>query len=538
MGGQSHSLGDVGKLTSGPVDLLQASKVTALLEGRKIGQAFPGKVASPVVTVAGVTGLLPPWGQETDPDCIWLSLHSTSLNPKLPLDSGARKAPDKDATVTHLCLQKAQILKQLKESLQSLEQDYLITKEKHRDIQLQSYKSGGKPVGEFDPNRMVEGEIFRLGMLLEDIKEKMDENDHSPSFAMSAVLDQSEPNSTSHAMLHENPVLLISNVEENKIEPEVIPLREGNEETIEGLQTELVLDKSKEQVDNCDLLSQQPKKVEDGGTGSRRSRHGRFAIVIQEEALNLDLSDSDFSSNSEDSLFSTSFITGSQSRKASACRSKSYRVHSARLEKHVPNLGYKYTRQERECMKLKEYDDFVLSCMMRRKLISTPTSYHCRKLTNNNMSLTIDNWRKPYDWECTKGLNNLKRGMASKIPSFSQRKNIFSPALHARGDSEERNGLVSNLPLRQNFVPGTHYSSIYNTFMRSPPYLTKRISGGRAMFNFGNKNEDLINNKILNSILDDAIQTANSMKEITERMVRAVSADLARAHVHRILDSG
>ncbi|NXC09288.1 AKND1 protein, partial [Orthonyx spaldingii] len=65
-------------------------------------------------------------------------------------------------------------LNQLKRYLDALERNYLTAREEHHNLQLQSYKDKPINLGEFDPERRVEGGIFRLGMLLEDIQEQMD----------------------------------------------------------------------------------------------------------------------------------------------------------------------------------------------------------------------------------------------------------------------------------------------------------------------------------------------------------------------------
>ncbi|NXW62705.1 AKND1 protein, partial [Eurystomus gularis] len=67
-------------------------------------------------------------------------------------------------------------LNQLKRYLDALERNYLSAREEHRNLQLQNYKDKSINVGEFDPERKVEGEIFRLGMLLEDIQEQTDDS--------------------------------------------------------------------------------------------------------------------------------------------------------------------------------------------------------------------------------------------------------------------------------------------------------------------------------------------------------------------------
>ncbi|NWZ71167.1 AKND1 protein, partial [Acrocephalus arundinaceus] len=65
-------------------------------------------------------------------------------------------------------------LNQLKRYLDALERNYLKAREEHHSLQLQNYKDKPINLGEFDPERRVEGRIFRLGMLLEDIQEQID----------------------------------------------------------------------------------------------------------------------------------------------------------------------------------------------------------------------------------------------------------------------------------------------------------------------------------------------------------------------------
>ncbi|XP_043914098.1 microtubule organization protein AKNA [Protopterus annectens] len=61
---------------------------------------------------------------------------------------------------------------QLKEALDTLERGYLQARDEHRKLQRQS---GNFRLGDFDPDRKVEGDIFRLGMALEDLKDRIDQ---------------------------------------------------------------------------------------------------------------------------------------------------------------------------------------------------------------------------------------------------------------------------------------------------------------------------------------------------------------------------
>ncbi|KAE8610999.1 hypothetical protein XENTR_v10012298 [Xenopus tropicalis] len=76
------------------------------------------------------------------------------------------------------------IFQDLKSSVEALELDYLFKKEKHRQMQLQAYRAESQMVGEFDLEREVEGQIFRLEMLLENIQEQL--NAKVPSTESSA----------------------------------------------------------------------------------------------------------------------------------------------------------------------------------------------------------------------------------------------------------------------------------------------------------------------------------------------------------------
>ncbi|NWX99166.1 AKND1 protein, partial [Nothoprocta ornata] len=67
------------------------------------------------------------------------------------------------------------VLNDLKRCLDALEQNYLTAKEEHHNLQLQNNKDKSINVGKFDPERKVEGEIFGLGMLLEEIHEEPDD---------------------------------------------------------------------------------------------------------------------------------------------------------------------------------------------------------------------------------------------------------------------------------------------------------------------------------------------------------------------------
>ncbi|NXL11859.1 AKND1 protein, partial [Mesembrinibis cayennensis] len=142
-------------------------------------------------------------------------------------------------------------LNQLKRYLDALERNYLTAREEHHNLQLQNHKDKSINIGEFDPERKVEGEIFRLGMLLEDIQEQTDdskcnfsslltsyESAHSPyslceSSVVSSIADPPERRGMETAFLHKN------NEGEKSQTTDVIP--QTNQFSLEGNKCNLCL---------------------------------------------------------------------------------------------------------------------------------------------------------------------------------------------------------------------------------------------------------------------------------------------------------
>ncbi|XP_072096102.1 uncharacterized protein akna isoform X4 [Mobula birostris] len=63
----------------------------------------------------------------------------------------------------------------LREGQDVLERGYLQAREEYRGLQQQSTSANSYTIGNFDPNREMEGNIFRLGMRLEDMREQIDQ---------------------------------------------------------------------------------------------------------------------------------------------------------------------------------------------------------------------------------------------------------------------------------------------------------------------------------------------------------------------------
>ncbi|XP_047444987.1 protein AKNAD1-like isoform X3 [Mugil cephalus] len=90
-----------------------------------------------------------------------------------------QKVEEFKVSVSSMALSTAEqqiILRSMMEAQDQLERKYISKKDEHRALEMQNYMGLSRNTGTFDPNRQVEGDIFRIGMYLEDIKEVIDKN--------------------------------------------------------------------------------------------------------------------------------------------------------------------------------------------------------------------------------------------------------------------------------------------------------------------------------------------------------------------------
>ncbi|XP_047641101.1 protein AKNAD1 [Phacochoerus africanus] len=76
------------------------------------------------------------------------------------------------------------VLEKLQGHLEALEQEFLANKEKRLTLQGQVHRPESPAVDDFDPERKLEGEIFKLEMLLEDFKEKINKGEYTSSVSL------------------------------------------------------------------------------------------------------------------------------------------------------------------------------------------------------------------------------------------------------------------------------------------------------------------------------------------------------------------
>ncbi|XP_072500306.1 protein AKNAD1 isoform X2 [Notamacropus eugenii] len=481
-----------------------------------------------------------------------------------------------------------QVLKKLQGYLDVLEQNYLSTKEKHQVLQNHDKKSAA--FGEFDPERKVEGEIFKVEMLLENVKEKIDESTSSCFHACSSdtvdILDfilyplpdevsiQENGHNPSEKSEHEIKVVDLGKEDQgNTLIPflkgkaesvnkkEIIPAKTQetplkdclcelypqiylglprrdvafNEDTsklaskrevvmlsrletnqlavklssdlmrafsslesdddpgsLESIKqsilrqdwhsdhelpqssdhTEYLLLKKDQDWDRH-LRNQKTEKKND----CRKSKCGRFSVIIQEKAVNLNMSDSTYCTDAGDSIFSDSSDT-SKASECINCRSK--HPKSQKKEFH-----YKYNCTGQNPLHFNECDGFIRFCSLSR-----------------NESFTS---------------------------AFCSQQKKHQPLRMTAKSSQGQDEMI--LAEKQNLKSSKYHPGICDQIANSPRYHSCRVSGSKALYSIQNINRN--DSEILNSALDCALRTAITLKETTEQMIQAIAKDLAKAQGRR-----
>ncbi|XP_072724768.1 protein AKNAD1 isoform X2 [Ciconia boyciana] len=385
-------------------------------------------------------------------------------------------------------------LNQLKRYLDALERNYLTAREEHRNLQLQNYKDKSINIGEFDPERKVEGEIFRLGMLLEDIQEQTDdskrnlsslltsyESAHSSyslceSSVVSSIADPPERRGIKTAFLHKN------DEGEKSQTTDVTPQK--NQVSLEGNKCNLCLHMLQKRAESTSR--RETESLGKGGLLANKHSSNVMRFLSPEEKY----APEGLASHSQGTLSkkfnadeeSMKGNTNIQERKTGTC-SLFIQTKPTDLSDTNLRLRCRCPRGTRDQFKLRNYKDSVQSSAL------------CRNKSSGS---------SPYSQK--------------RISTQKAQKN------------EQPHELVNRLSERKNFEAAkTCYSSTYDKIILSHQYLPSKTSARRkSAINIRNRNANDSNANILSSTLDHAIQTANSLKKATERMVRAVSEDLAK----------
>ncbi|XP_043376409.1 protein AKNAD1 isoform X6 [Dermochelys coriacea] len=484
------------------------------------------------------------------------------------------------------------VLKELRGYLETLERQYLATKEEHRGLLLQNYNHKAISVGEFDPDRKVEGEIFRLGMLLEDVKEKIDDNICSPcpsSFTTSPTSPSLTPceslcSSCSH--LHESPVVSSITPPERSATEVNFHNNERNEGDNRSHAIDVIPKKNSQlslQDDNCDpfpeiQLGLQKRDASVYVKGMEPlEKAGLLANKHSSDVMQCSLPpEADNGSGGLEShwqLILSQKLNADQEKPkgnlnfwqmTSPSKTKPYNM--CNLEHKIINLNVQQEQGSDSedisfCDSFHEShsDEFLehrtKNYKTRRaglKEQSKGLSWRCNRgnrdwfkfgnykefvqsctlCRNKNLSSTPLQYRDCNINFCTDCQRNKCIRESDKNNASSQKKRI---AANSVCTSKQPDPFVYRLSDKDNLeAPKTCYSRMHDTIIFSPQYLASRkVYGSKSMINIRNRHISDTDTKILNSTLDHAIQTATSLKETTERMVQVVAEDLAKVKTHR-----
>ncbi|XP_017354702.1 protein AKNAD1 [Cebus imitator] len=410
------------------------------------------------------------------------------------------------------------VLEKLQGRLELLEQNFLATKDKHLTLQQQVHKHESI-VGDFDPERKMEGEIFKLEMLLEDVKEKMDESKYTsaPPLPVSFPLTPDDLGSTSSSLsneipkehpghppgpqgsggseatgtaqggpqegpneeLCELPLQIYLNghygdgAAQNQPDQVATRLSSDSREDPKGTSGRRECAETTASSPSCTFcrrLLEWKQKVEK--KGHRRINCGRFSIV-HEKSLHSDLTPNSDTGHS----FCSDSGTEMQSNKCQDCGSR------------IPT-------SRRGCRK------------------EPPREFHYRY---NALGQNYSNHSKRGAFVQPHSLDESK----NSSPSFLKQKRICSQ----RVNSKSFKGEHESTPGKKNLHTFRTYSSDLAT--PSPHLYSCRISGSKSLDDFDSTEET--KSKNLNSALDHALRTATILKETTDQMIKMIAEDLAKA---------
>uniref|UniRef100_Q5T1N2 AKNA domain containing 1 n=1 Tax=Homo sapiens TaxID=9606 RepID=Q5T1N2_HUMAN len=305
------------------------------------------------------------------------------------------------------------VLEKLQGHLELLEQNFLATKDKHLTLQQQVHKHESTIVGDFDPERKVEGEIFKLEMLLEDVKEKMDESKYTsaPSLPVSSPVTLDDLASTFSSLSNEAPNEELCELApqtylnghygdaaaQNKPDQVAMRLSSNSGEDPNGTprrQDCAEMTAPSPSCAFCRRLLEWKQNVEKKGHG--RINCGRFSIVLHEKAPH---SDSTPNSDTGHSFCSDSG-TEMQSNKCQDCGTKIPTSRRACRKEPTKEFHYRYNTPGQNYSNHSKRGAFVQPHSLDESKNSSPCLVHS---PDTSKSSPTSGWQ-----EAELGLENMK----------------------------------------------------------------------------------------------------------------------------------
>ncbi|XP_004407266.1 PREDICTED: protein AKNAD1 [Odobenus rosmarus divergens] len=371
------------------------------------------------------------------------------------------------------------VLEKLQGHLELLEQEFLDKKEMHLTLK-QVHRHESPAVGDFDPEREVEGEIFKLEMLLEDVKEKINKGKCTSAISLPVsspiILDDlaSISSPPSNEVIRTTPSTPREGRTTQRRPVQAVPFAMGSLNG-EGF----LLLNPRAGGSQCGDNS----SGESGRTGARshwpsyRSQIAGLGMPRLPPDSQIPLTVALEWGSAAGPSCSSASGTGLQSNKSENCGTKHHNSRRVHGKEPLEEFHYRYNMPGENYLNPNERSAFVKLCFLNENKNSSPSC------------------SKP-EWICSQTSN----------PKSSH-------------DEHEP------IPGKKNLKVFMTYHSDLATL--SPHFHSCRISGSKSLSNFGSIEET--KSEILNSSLAHALRTATILKDTTDRMIRTIAEDLAKA---------
>ncbi|XP_027463026.1 protein AKNAD1 isoform X2 [Zalophus californianus] len=311
------------------------------------------------------------------------------------------------------------VLEKLQGHLELLEQEFLDKKEMHLTLK-QVHRHESPAVGDFDPEREVEGEIFKLEMLLEDVKEKINKGKCTSAVS----LPVSSP-------IISDDLASISSPPSNEENPINTPGRQDHAET------------TSPSCDFCHGVLERKENMEK--KGHRKTNCGRCPPAIPEKAQHA----SSILSSAAGPRCSSASGTGLQSNKCENCGTKRHNSRRVYGKEPLEEFHYRYNMPGENYLNPNERSAFVKLCFLNENKNSSPScskpEWICSQTSNPKSSHD--------EHEPIPGKKNLKvfvtyhSDLATPSPHFHSCRISGSKSLSNFGSTEETESEILNSSL-------------------------------------------------------------------------------------------
>ncbi|XP_045658245.1 protein AKNAD1 [Ursus americanus] len=433
------------------------------------------------------------------------------------------------------------VLEKLQGHLELLEQEFLDNKEKHLTLK-QVHRHESPAVGDFDPEREVEDEIFKLEMLLEDVKEKINKGKYTSavSLPVSSPIIPDDLASTSSPPSNET--------KSTEVTWQLV--RSCYDVTV-VLTSEGVVQVSCPHCwwlrNSYNVCAKQFGNRFLNVWGRREAEPVLKPSLFKPQAATAQTPTSEKPEKSErrsPEEENPNTTSGRQDPAETTSASCAFCHRVCEWKENTEKKGHRRTNCGRCPPAIQEkalLADSILSSdagpscssasgtgLQSNKCENCGTKSHNSRRVCGKKPLEEFHYR--YNMPGENYLNPNERSAFVKLCFLNENKNsspsCSEPEWNCSQTSNPKSSHDEHEP-----IPGKKNLKVFMTYNSdlatpSPHCHFCRISGSKSLSNFGSMEET--ESEILNSSLDHALRTASILKETTDRMIRTIAEDLAK----------